>query len=195
MSEPRRDEAHGHPAVRGIIRQLNFAPKGEVDGLILDVDGAMVQVNIPPDKAAGFADKVGQAVELTVGPEPAVAKHPRGEHPVHKLVATDRPGGPDHGPRPHHDDHDHDHDHGGPAEVRGRVERLNYAKHGEANGVVLEGGVFVHLKPDGMKRAGLRVGQEVTARGKGAASKSGPGGRVIEAEAVDGVELGHKKPR
>ena len=49
--------------------------------------------------------------------------------------------------------------------VEGVVTRLNYARHGEANGVVLDGGDFLHLKPDGMKRVELKVGQPIKAHG------------------------------
>lgn len=94
-----------------------------------------------------MARLVGQAVALRVGPESRVAEHPRGEHRVFKLVAfPDAPGmdsaGPGPEPRPA--------GHGGDesAESTGKVERLNHAKHGEASGVVLEGGEFIHLKPE-----------------------------------------------
>ncbi|QEH32947.1 hypothetical protein OJF2_14370 [Aquisphaera giovannonii] len=77
--------------------------------------------------------------------------------------------------------------------MTGRVARLNFAKHGEANGVVLDGGEFVHLKPDGMKKLALAIGQEVTARGKATSSQAGS--LAIEAEAVNGVEIGPGKRR
>ncbi len=176
MSDPKHEGKPGESTLKGTVRAFNFAPKGEVDGLLIDVDGRVVQVNIPPEKARGARQMVGLAVEMVIGPEPKVADHPKGDHPVHKFVAFagESPAAePDHEPRPKHG--------------------LNYAKHGEANGVVLDTGDFVHLKPDGMKAAGLRVGQEVTARGKATASESGK--RAIEADVVNGEEIGHKKPR
>jgi len=190
MSE--HEHGHGEETLHGIVKELNFAPKGEVDGLLLDVGGKTVQVNLPPDKAAHVAGMVGQTVGVTVGPEPKAAEHPKGEHPVHKLIAFQgeqgrAPGG-DRGHKPPHAGHGH----GEPAEVTGTVKRLNYAKHGEANGVVLDGGDFVHLKPDGMKKVGLKVGQQVTAKGKGTPSPTG--GRAIDADVVNGVEIGPKKP-
>jgi len=185
----------------GIVKDLNFAPKGEVDGLILDVGGATVQVNLPPDRASGASELVGQTVELTVGPEPKAAEHPKGDHPVRKLIAFegDHARSPDHGRKPPLEKPKHEHGPGESAEVSGTVRRLNFAKHGEANGVVLDGGDFAHLKPDGMRRAGLKVGQEVTARGKSkpvpTEAGGGTGARAIEAEVVNGLELGPKKPR
>ena len=189
---------HEEESVQGTVKAINFAPKGEVDGMLLEVGGKVVQVNIGHDQGEGLAGLIGQPIGLTVGPEPAVAKHGKGEHPVHKFIAFRGEGGPKpgpagDGPKPpgHGPKHDHGHGHGEPAEVKGTVARLNYAKHGEANGVVLDGGEFVHLKPDGMKLAGLAVGQAVSARGK--ATPRHDGGRAIEAEVVNGVDL-KKKP-
>ncbi len=194
MSDPKHEDGRGEQTLRGTVRAFNFAPKGEIDGLLLDVDGQVVQVNIPPDRAEGAEQMVGHAVELRVGPEPKVAEHPKGDHPVHKFLAFqgESPSAgaePKPGPERGHEGHGH----AEPVEVRGRVERLNYAKHGEANGVVLDTGDFVHLKPDGMKAAALEVGHEVSASGKPTPSRSGR--RAIEARVVNGLELGHKKPR
>ncbi len=178
--------------LRGTIRTLNFAPKGEIDGLLIEVDGQITQVNLPRDQAERVKGLIGQEVELGVGPEPKVAEHPQGDHPVYRLVAF--AGEHNLVPTTGHQEHQPpDARHGGPTEVAGMVQRLNYAKHGEANGVVLDTGDFVHLKPDGMKRVGLQVGQQVTASGKGGPSEAG--GQAIEAKVVNGVELGSAKPR
>jgi hypothetical protein len=173
-------------SVRGTIRGLNFAPKGEVEGFLLDVDGGTVQVNLPPGRAALAARLVGREVVVEVGPEPAAAKHPAGDHPVHQFVkfrdtpeveglALDSAEGDE------------------VVEVCGTVARLNYAKHGEPNGVVLDTGDFVHLKPEGMRLAGLRVGQEVRARGKGTPPRVKA--TAIEAGEVNGVAIGRKDGR
>ncbi len=182
----------GNETLRGTVRALNFAPKGEVAGWMVEVEGTIVQVNIPPDQADLVRDRIGREVEVEVGPEPKVADHPTGDHRVYKIVAgADQSkrgpgaGGPGHKPP-------HPPEHAVSAEVTGHVQRLNYAKHGEANGVVLDTGDFVHLKPDGMKQVGLQVGQPVTARGKGRPTATG--GKAIDAEVVNGMELGPKKP-
>ena len=57
---------------------------------------------------------------------------------------------------------------------------------------MLDNGDFLHLKPDGMKKVGLRVGQEVAAEGR--ARPMALGRRVIDVEVVDGVALGPKRP-
>jgi hypothetical protein len=45
--------------------------------------------------------------------------------------------------------------------VRGTVVRFNFAKHGQASGVVLDSGHFLHTRPDGLRRLGWRIGQNV----------------------------------
>lgn len=74
--------------------------------------------------------------------------------------------------------------------------RFNYALHGEPNGVVLDNGDFVHLRPGGMRASGLEIGDEVRAAGPARALQFG-GGRAIEAREVNGkpIEPHAKSPR
>ena len=173
--------------VRGTVKSLNYAPKGEVDALLVESDGGLVQVNLPHHLEDHARTLVGQPVAIHTKPEPKVADHPKGDHPVHAFDGFEgrdkdeeptakkvkAPGEPKPKGKPP-----------GPEEVSGKVERINYAKHGEPNGVVLDSGKFVHLKPDGFKKAGLKVGDAVTAKGPGH-------GDAVDAETVNGVELGH----
>ena len=46
------------------------------------------------------------------------------------------------------------------------VAALHFARHGEPNGVVLETGEFIHLRPHGMALLGLGVGAAVRAVGE-----------------------------
>jgi hypothetical protein len=170
--------------LNGIIQDYNFSPKGGVEGLLLQGGDRTVQVNVPPDAwpAVAHAAAVGQAVQVAVVPEPEIHKHPQGEHPVYRVVSLKPSSGPGtlaDGPVRE-----------GDVKIEGIVSRFNYAKHGEANGVVLDNGDFLHMKPDGMKKVGLRVGQAVAA--EGSARPMALGHRVIEAEVVNGVVLGSK---
>ena len=70
MSQHPKNDHPGEETLRGTVQAVNFAPKGEIDGLLLDVDGEAVQVNVPPDRAAGVAKLIGRAVAVKVGPEP-----------------------------------------------------------------------------------------------------------------------------
>jgi hypothetical protein len=160
--------------VRGEVVEYNLSPRGCVEGVLVRRDGRVVQVNFPPDAGVALA-RAGQQVEIPAEPEPPGKKHPAGEHPVYRAVT----GGPDRGPR-----------HGPRLRVEGVVRRVNFARHGEPNGVVLDSGDFVHLKPEGMRQSGLAVGAAVKAEGP--ARPMALGGQVIEAEVVNGVRVGHK---
>jgi hypothetical protein len=185
--------AHKEQTLSGAVMAVNFAPKGEIDGLLLDSGGRMIQVNIPPHEAQGAEETVGEQVEVIVATEPKLAEHPAGDHPVYKLVSFGGERGASEPNREHrHKPPKPKHAHDDEVDVNGTVHRLNYAKHGEANGVVLASGEFVHLRPDGMKKVALAVGQPVIAKGKSRAMPNGS--RAIEASVVNGVTLGPKKP-
>jgi hypothetical protein len=162
----------------GVVRQHNFDPKGGVEGVVLDTATGPVQVNFArgPGSAPATVPPPGTTVRFVVGTDHHAEKHDAGDHPVCEFVA-----GAEDGAEP-----------SGGAVVEGTVVRLNFARHGEPNGVVLDSGDFVHLKPHGMKQVGLTVGARVTARG--ASRPTVTGRRAIEATAVNGVEIGHKKP-
>ncbi|QEL17499.1 hypothetical protein [Limnoglobus roseus] len=158
------------------VLHYNFSPKGGLEGLIVEVGGARAQVVCPPhlghDLAAAVAE--GETVELVLSEAEPSDKGPAA-HPVYHLEEL-----------PHTDAADEE------PGVKGIVARLNYAKHGEANGVVLDTGDFVHLKPDGMAQLGLKVGDRVKAEGETRAMDLG--GRVVEATAVNGVAV-KRKPK
>jgi hypothetical protein len=180
IKNPSLDSEH----VTGIIQAYNFSPKGGVEGLLLRDGDRTVQVNIRPDEwpILAHAAAVDQTVQIAASPEPHQV--PDAEHPVYRLISFEPSNGTaGTGDGPFREE---------VVSVEGIVSRLNYAKHGEPNGVVLNNGDFLHLKPDGMKKVGLRVGQEVTAEGK--ARLTLPGHRVIEVEVVDGIALVSKRP-
>ncbi len=171
--------------LNAVVQGYNYSPKGEIEGALLREGDRTVQVNIPPHLGIAIAltVPVGQTVEATVEPEPRLHKHPDGEHPVYRLVALKAADGrafalDGHGPEK-------------TVTVEGVVGRLNYARHGEANGVVLESGDFLHLKPDGMKRVGLGVGQPIRVEGRACLTPMGT--RAIEADVANGIALGPKK--
>ena len=68
--------------------------------------------------------------------------------------------------------------------VHGKVKRINYARTGEPNGVILDSGEFIHMKPEGMKQVELKQGDQVTAEGTAAMMPLGQ--QVIEAKTVNG---------
>ncbi len=109
-------------------------------------------------------------LEGTVAEPSPKGKPPHEVYQLERLVSVDgKPAAPAHEP----------------AEVSGTVVRFNYARHGAPNGVVLDTGDFVHTKPDGLERLGLKVGDAVKAEGDVRTLAAGSG-RVVEARTVNG---------
>jgi hypothetical protein len=160
---------------------MNISPKGFYEGFLLKSGKNVVQVNLPKEHLHSFADGWASDGEISVEVE---AEEPWGS-PAHKVFRLVRVV--DNGVR------QADKNRHSPRKFSGRIERLNYALHGEVNGGILESGDFLHLKPEGAQAVGLEVGMAVEARGT---TKPMPGGRfVIEADEVNGTIIGHGKAR
>lgn len=159
-----------------------YSPKGGVEGIMLDVDGVATQFVFGhgPDDATPFAKiQPGQHVTL----EGTEAKPwPNGEN-AHAVYEFKRLAGID-GKEAH--------EAGKPVHVTGQAVRMNYARHGEANGVLLDSGDFVHVRPDRFSGLGIVVGDQVEASGPGRPLSDGSG-HVIDAIEVNGKPL-DKKP-
>ncbi len=170
--------------LRGALQEFNFSPKGGIEGFLLHSGGQTVQVNVTADVGFAVVRGIGQNVEATVEPDSDSVKHGKGDHPVYSLVTLT---GTDGKALIHAGAGDEK-----IATVEGIVKRINFARHGAANGVVLDSGDFIYLSPEGMKRIGLKVGDKVTAEGTAALMPLGQ--QVIEAKTVNGVALTSKKP-
>jgi len=75
----------------------------------------------------------------------------------------------------------------GETAIKGLVQAWHFARHGEPNGVILETGEFIHLRPHGMVAAGLDIGSKVNAVGELRMTVLGT--RMLEARRVNRVEL------
>lgn len=154
----------------------NFSPKGKVEGLLVEAAGRTSQVVFPHRAGINEAGSiaVGQMINLVVKAGPFSSK---GEvsHPIYRFISiakaekARRVESPNSSP------------------IAGIVTRLNYARHGEPNGVVLDSGNFIHLKPDGMREMQLKIGDRVEAEGD--VRQMELGGLVVEATVVNGVQL------
>lgn len=71
--------------------------------------------------------------------------------------------------------------------VKGTVARIHYARHGQPNGVVLESGEFVHLRPHGMAAIELAPGAKISARGELRMTILGT--RLLEAHHANGYDI------
>jgi hypothetical protein len=149
--------------VRGKLLAFNVSPKGHIEGALIKTLDGTAQVNFPKHEAEALARTMtaGSAVDLK-----AELETEEFDHPVY--VASEMV-----------DD----------AELDGKIVRLNYALHGEVNGFHLDDGTFVHLKPEGFKKSGVKVGDSVTATGS---RRLGVAGAVLEARTV---ARSGKKPR
>lgn len=139
--------ADQHWQLEGTLAQLLYSPRGTVEGLLLDVDGTVAQfvvdkheAHLPHDIAAG------QKLSL-IGALRKPSPKGEAEHEVYDLIEIVG------------------NKHEAEKELSGKVARLNYAKHGEPNGVVLESGDFIHTKPEGLRQLGWKVGDQVKAKG------------------------------
>ncbi len=142
----------------GVCRQWLFSPKGDIEGLLLSIKGAVVQVSTTPGTGLLLTRITAPGKRLRVL---ATADHsPKTAHAAHPVYrfnsfadaagqAIDPPGAD-------------------PAKAvcKGVVAALHFARHGEPNGVVLETGEFIHLRPHGMALLGLGVGAQVRAVGE-----------------------------
>jgi hypothetical protein len=181
---PAQAAEHAAEKFRGMLQEFNLSPKGGIEGFLLHFDGQTVQVNVTPDVGFAAVRGIGQHVEATVEPDAEAAKHAKGSHSVYTLVTLTGPDGKT-----------LIHSGGSNVEmitVQGTVKRINYSRHGVANGVVLDSGDFIYLKPEGMKKLDLKVGEQVTA--EGTASLMPLGQQVVEAKTVNGTALSSKKP-
>lgn len=167
-------------SVEGHVQHLIYSPKGTIEGLMIDSEGAPAQFVVDAHDVAAIHSlsslQAGQAVviEGTVAPP-----SPKGDaaHEVYhweRLVSVDGHDASE--PPPRHT-------------LSGTVARLNYARHGAPNGVVLDTGDFIHTKPDGFDHLGLTVGDAVRAEGPTRPLAGGPA-QVMEAHVVNDIRLG-----
>ena len=138
-------------------------------------------MNVTRDVGFAVVRGIGQNVEAVA--EPESTKHQRGDHPVYRLVKLLGTDGKVLIFAERGDEQD--------VTIVGTVKRINYAKNGAADGVILDSGDLVHLSPAGMKNSGLKVGDQVTA--EGTASVMPLGQQFIEAKIINGAAVS-KKP-
>jgi hypothetical protein len=163
--------------IAGTCERLLFSPKGGIEGALVKVKGVTVQVTV--DAAIGTALWHGKGPGSRVRVLADADRSPKAKaatHAVYRFKSFANAeglavaqGAPTH------------------TTVKGLVTALHYARHGEPNGVILDGGEFVHLRPKGMVQLGLEVGSRVTAVGE--ASDTVLGTRMLEAHRVNRVDL------
>jgi hypothetical protein len=163
--------------IHGRFRHLIYSPRGGIEGVLLELgDGpAQVVFDKHDDESPLAFEHLHDGDELVVDVTPAEpSAKGEADHPVYdygRIVsikgvkpAKRRPASG--------------------AAYKGVVARLNYARHGAANGVVLDTGDFIHTRPDAMARLGLKVGDFVEADGDAQMLSTG-NGWAVEATKVN----------
>lgn len=172
-------------SLSGSISQLIYSPKGGIEGVLLRTDKEEVQLVLDKEDTGTSARLsalgYGAALKAQVQPEPPSEKGPS-VHPLYRLLALETGGGKTLEP------------HATAGAFTGKVARFNYARHGEANGVVLDTGDFIHTRPGGMRQLGLKIGSKVSAQGQ-AQPLLYSAGMVVEADTVNGVAIGKGKAK
>jgi hypothetical protein len=163
--------------ISGTCQQLLFSPKGEIEGVLLKAKSGIVQLVFAPEgggelmrgKAPGSRLRVLALADRSPKARSAA-------HAVYRFECFADAGGLALAPADP-----------GQATIKGMVTAVHFARHGEPNGVVLEGGEFIHLRPKGMAQLALEVGSRVIAIG--AVRNTVLGTRMMEARWVNRVEI------
>jgi len=166
--------------IQGTCQQFLFSPKGQVEGVLLTVKGGTaVQVAMPAQVGAQLArtHAPGRRVRV-LGRADDSPKALDGEHPVYVFEAFADPTGK---PLKLADEEPSS------VTIKGVADALHYSRHGQANGVLLDTGDFIHLRPSGMAQAGLGVGAKVSATGELRMTLLGT--RMLEAQRVNRIHL------
>ena len=161
----------------GTVSNFNFGPGGEVQSLMIKSSAKTIQVNLPPPLAP-FATQVatvGGSVNLSAYPEMGLP-----DHPVYELASVKNEQGREL-KLPNPDDRKFVHE-------EGSIKSLNYARHGEVDGAVLDNGDFVHVGPSAGTLK-LAVGKKITVDGVGHPMVLSDH-RAVHAIAIDGKMLG-----
>jgi hypothetical protein len=138
----------------GHLQQILFSPKGGVEGLLIKAGEDTVQVSMEPTtaNAEALAAAVGKPIEVKATADHS-PKTKDSAHPVYKMHVITKVAGKAFKPVDE------------PDRVKGIVNAIHFAKHGEPNGIMLESGEFVHTRPHGMKKLKLKIGAEIVAHG------------------------------
>jgi hypothetical protein len=160
--------------VQGVLREFNLSPGGVVEGFLLHTDKGTVQVNVAPEVGFAVVRGIEQNVEAVVAPEKLKGR--RGGHPVYRLVTLRGANGQAIICAEPGEAQD--------VSMQATVKRINYARNGLADGVILDSGDFIHLERIAMKKCGLKPGDTVTV--EGTARRMPLGNLLIKARRING---------
>ncbi len=168
--------SHQPELLSGTCERLLFSPKGSIEGLLLKSKTQTVQISMPPQIGDAMVKKAapGKRLRLLATPDHS----PKKESAVHAVYEFEALADADGNALETTD---------GTTTLKGVVASIHYAKHGEPNGVILETGEFVHLRPHGMQAIGLEIGSKVNATGTTRMTVLGT--TLLEASRVNRVDI------
>jgi len=166
--------------VQGEFQHVIYSPHGTIEGAMVASGNEGIQLIVSDDGAGNVFRHVapgaviGATVEF-IGWSSSKA----GGHRVYQVDSIQSVDGkrPTAGKAPKRK-----------AAYSGQVVRLNYARHGEPNGVVLDSGDFIHLKPEGFKKLKLKIGDTIEVDGD-SHPLDAEQGYVVEAMRVNGKSI------
>jgi hypothetical protein len=162
-----------------------LSPRGTIEGAIV-VDGQkqIHQLVVDDDPVLEHALRTAKpGARLSVLAQ-AAAPSPKGkgDHPVWTVASLSSVNG-----KPANSER--------ATAVSGRVARINFARHGEPNGYVLDNGHFVHVKPHGFKALDIGIGDRLEAEGEPRAMLPDGESWVVDARTVNGKPVGKHPAR
>jgi hypothetical protein len=177
----RRSMQNGKKSERlsGTLTQVLLSPKGVIEGILLSIRGKPVQISTVPGVIDDYAKLLvfGKRVVASASADHS-PRTKEGSHPVYKLQKLTKIGTKTLRASSRSAD---------TVVLKGLVAALHYARHGEPNGVVLESGDFVHLRPHGMEKSGLTIGARVLAKGERRLTVLGT--TLLEAHEINHVKI------
>lgn len=136
-------KAHTQEVVKGPFQQTLYSPHGTIEGVLIETAEGIAQLVFSHDADTGaFRELPSGALVVADCTFAGWASTRAGGHRVYDVegivsIAGKKPKAAKKVKR-------------APA-YSGTVVSINYARHGEANGVVLDSGDFIHLRPEGFK--------------------------------------------
>jgi hypothetical protein len=171
--------SHHNSFIHGTCQQLLFSSRGRIEGALIETNDGVVQISIPREKAGVLAQLTGPGRPLRVlAVHHRSAKAPAGDHPVFKFQSFADANGQAlkraQAKLPH-------------STIKGVVSAWHFARNGLPNGMILETGEFVHLRPKGMVAAAVAIGSKLIALGE--LRTTALGTRMLRAHRVNRVDL------
>ncbi len=194
-------------SLQGRIVSFNLNNRGLPEGMIVQSQGQLGQVNFPNDFTDGQTLAVGDLIEITIAPDrggpgrgapPPPPPAPDGRGPGPQAADGRGPPAP---PQPDHavyrllalrDARGKQYAVSAPPErsfghVQGVVQAVNYDRRGVANGAQLGSGDFVRLEGPEAQQVQLTIGMNLTADGP---AETMPNGRLsLQAQQINGITI------